>query len=125
MYDRKNNTIVIGSSIFLVLQSIILVDFTRSFSEEWISKYDETRSIWLAIIIVSLTISAYIICIFAAIWIYMFYNSELSITLVSINVLLSIVFSLLSINHKIQKMNAKTGILPSAVLALYNGALIS
>jgi hypothetical protein len=67
-----------------------------------------------------LTIFAYSICIFGAVWIYMFYNSDLSVALVSINLVLCIVFSVLSITRKVQEKNPKTGILPSSVLAVYN-----
>jgi hypothetical protein len=120
MYGSADNLLVIGSSIFLILQSIILIDYTRSVSEEWISEYDQTSSPWRAFAMVFLSIFSYSICIFGAVWIYMHYSSDLSIVLVSINLLLIMVFTLLSIARKVQEKNHKTGLLPSAVLAMYN-----
>ena len=116
---------MVGSSIFLILQSIILIDFTRSFSEDWIDRFNQSRRMGIAAMMICLTIIAYSLSILAAVWIYMFYSSVLSISAVSINIFLSVVFSAISINHKVQKMNAKTGILPSAVLSLYNCMIYS
>ena len=107
-----------------MIQSIFLIDFTRSVSESWVQKYHDTKSLLWAGALFTTTFVAYGLTIFGTIYIYLYYPSDISIGLASLHIFICSGFSIMSALPQIQQANPSTGILPSAILSAYNTYLI-
>eukprot|EP00794_Sanderia_malayensis_P012370 gene12370-13640_t len=114
---------MIGASLFIVIQLIMLIDFAYSWSESWVEKHEESGSkCWLAGLMIS-TGGMYILCIAASTLLFIFYakNSECGLNkfFILFNIFLIILVSVLAIHPKVQQSQPSSGLLQAAVIATY------
>ena len=106
-----------GSGIFLVMQMLILLDFTHVWNDAWVSKEHVG---WVASLLV-LTVSAYGLGIAGIVIMYKFFDPAsaggcgLNVTFITITLVLAVVFSVVSLLPQIKNGS----LFPSAMIALY------
>ncbi|EGF77896.1 hypothetical protein BATDEDRAFT_35877 [Batrachochytrium dendrobatidis JAM81] len=117
---------LIFSAMFVILQSIILVDMARTISEHCIEMYDQTQSILAKILLLSTTFICTTGFIAITVVLYIFYgNCVLNRVFISVNLIMNLAQMGVSVVPKVLENHAKGGLLPSSVLALYNTFLVA
>lgn len=121
---------LIGATVFLFFQLVLLVDFAHSWTEAWIERWnddDENKGWYYAL--VAATLAQYLIAIGLIIAMYILFTSggdrcgmnAIYITLVVIGALL---VTALAVHPKVQEKNPRSGLLQAAVVSLYAAYLV-
>ncbi|RWS31908.1 putative serine incorporator-like isoform X2 [Leptotrombidium deliense] len=114
---------MIGGFIFILIQLILIIDFAHNWAEDWVEKFEETESKWYYCGLIFFTILNYVLAVTGVVVLYMFYTSANDCTaqkvFISINLILCIILSILSILPKIQEAQPRSGLLQSSMITLY------
>ncbi|KAJ8733976.1 hypothetical protein PYW07_014527 [Mythimna separata] len=114
---------MIGGFCFIVIQLILIIDFAHSWAERWVSNYEETQSRgWYAALLLAM-LTAYALALIGIVLLYVYYTKssgcELSKFFISINLILVVIASGISILPSVQEHQPRSGLLQSAVVSLY------
>ena len=122
---RSLALMVIGSIcgfIFIIIQLILLIDFAHSWNESWVAKGEEGSKVHYAGLIF-FTATFYIVSLVAIILLYVYYASKppcnLNIFFVTLNFLLCIIVSIISVLPAVQTYHPTSGLLQSSFVTLY------
>ncbi|XP_064412260.1 serine incorporator 1 [Latimeria chalumnae] len=112
-----------GAFCFILIQLVLLIDFAHSWNESWVEKMEEGNSrCWYAALL-SATGLNYLLSLVAVVLFYVYYTRPLGCTenktFISINMLLCIGASVMSILPKIQESQPRSGLLQSSIITLY------
>lgn len=114
---------IIGGCMYILVQLILLVDFAHSWNDWWISKYEEDDSRVYACGLVTLTSLFYVGSLVAVVCFYVYYAYDsvcgLNKMLVSINLILCVLVSIISILPAVQEHLPKSGLLQSSIVTAY------
>ncbi|XP_009644129.2 serine incorporator 2 [Egretta garzetta] len=114
---------VVGSFLFILIQLILLIDFAHSWSQLWLRNADEgnAKGWYTALCIV--TFIFYATSIAAIVLLYVYYTKPQGCTegkvLISINLILCLIISAVSILPKIQDAQPHSGLLQASLITLY------
>jgi len=105
-----------GSGVFLIIQMLILLDFTHAWNDAWVSKEHYG---WVAGLL-SLTTASYALAITGIVLMYKFFNPEgetchTNVTLITVTLVMFVLFSAISLLPQVEHGS----LFPSAVIALY------
>jgi len=119
---------LIGSAAFILVQLILLVDFAHSWNESWVKKYVESdgSNVWTFALLGS-TIAMYSISLVLSIIMYLYFLGDgctINTVFITVNLVLNLCVSLLSIYPYLQERNPRIGLLQSAVVCVYTTYLI-
>ncbi|XP_076012899.1 serine incorporator 1 [Genypterus blacodes] len=114
---------VSGAFFFIVIQLLLLVDFTHSWNESWGEKMEKGNSKgWYAALLVATALNY----IFSFIGVVLFFNlyakpteCNLNKFFIIFNTLLCIGVSVISVLHKVQESQPRSGLLQSSTITLY------
>ncbi|XP_038624006.1 serine incorporator 1 [Tachyglossus aculeatus] len=112
-----------GAFCFILIQLVLLIDFAHSWNESWVEKMEEGNSrCWYAALL-SATALNYLLSSVAIVLFFVYYTrpggcSE-NKAFISVNMLLCIGASVLSILPKIQESQPRSGLLQSSVITVY------
>ncbi|XP_047033283.1 probable serine incorporator isoform X3 [Helicoverpa zea] len=114
---------MIGGFCFIVIQLILIIDFAHSWAERWVSNYEESQSRgWYAALLLAM-LTAYALALIGVVLLYVYYTKssgcELSKFFISINLILVVIASGISILPSVQEHQPRSGLLQSAVVSLY------
>uniref|UniRef100_A0A8C8RHX8 Serine incorporator 1 n=1 Tax=Pelusios castaneus TaxID=367368 RepID=A0A8C8RHX8_9SAUR len=112
-----------GAFCFILIQLVLLIDFAHSWNESWVEKMEEGNSrCWYAALL-SATALNYLLCLVAVVLFYVYYTRPEGCTenkaFISVNMLLCIGASVMSILPKIQESQPRSGLLQSSVITIY------
>uniref|UniRef100_A0A8C4X614 Serine incorporator 1 n=1 Tax=Erpetoichthys calabaricus TaxID=27687 RepID=A0A8C4X614_ERPCA len=112
-----------GAFCFILIQLVLLIDFAHSWNESWVEKMEEGNSrCWYAALL-SATSLNYILSLVAVVLFYVYYTHSDGCTenkvFISVNMLLCIGASVMSILPKIQESQPRSGLLQSSIVTLY------
>lgn len=114
---------MIGGFLFILIQLILIVDFAHSWAENWVEKLEETESPKYYCGLIFFTVLSYIISITAVVLLFSYYtggaNCGWQKFFISINLILCVILSVLSILPRIQESQPRSGLLQSSILTLY------
>ncbi len=113
----------IGAMLFVLLGLILLVDLAHTWAEICLRniEHDPDSRIWRTLIIGS-TLGMYIGAVAMTIVMYIFFASSgctLNITAITINLVLFLVISFISVQPAIQEANTKAGLAQAAMVTIY------
>eukprot|EP00027_Filamoeba_sp_ATCC50430_P015729 CAMPEP_0168565760 /NCGR_PEP_ID=MMETSP0413-20121227/14030_1 /TAXON_ID=136452 /ORGANISM="Filamoeba nolandi, Strain NC-AS-23-1" /LENGTH=394 /DNA_ID=CAMNT_0008597679 /DNA_START=109 /DNA_END=1293 /DNA_ORIENTATION=- len=119
------------SGLFIVIQLIYLIDFAHSWAENWIDKMEaseENGKKWFALLL-GCTIVLFAISFVMTVVMYVYFCDDgvecgKNVAVVSINVALCFLLSILSIHPKIQEAMPRSGLLQGAVISAYATYLV-
>ncbi|VDO22794.1 unnamed protein product [Brugia timori] len=120
---------LIGGFIFILLQLILIVDFAHSLAEGWMEKYEEneSRTCYCGRLLM-FTFVSYLLAVGAVVLMYMFYTTvsfglgnlcHMPKLFISLNVILCVLVSVLSVLPRIQERMPRSGLLQSSFITLY------
>ncbi|XP_009996995.1 PREDICTED: serine incorporator 3 [Chaetura pelagica] len=114
---------VCGAFVFILIQLVLLVDFAHSWNESWVERMEEGNTkCWYAALL-SCTSFFYALSLVFVVLFYVFYTKPDACTenkfFITINMLLCIVVSIVSILPKVQEHQPHSGLLQSSVITLY------
>ncbi|XP_010221269.1 PREDICTED: serine incorporator 3 [Tinamus guttatus] len=114
---------VCGAAFFILIQLVLLVEFAHSWNESWVERVEEGNSkCWYAAL-VSCTSLFYALSLVFVVLFYVFYTKPDDCTenkfFISINMILCIAVSIVSILPKVQEHQPHSGLLQSSVITLY------
>lgn len=119
----------VGAGIFIVIQSMYLVDFAYEWTESWRGNYEENgEPSWLYALI-GATAVLFLSSFVGSILLFVYFGSGSdcwsNIIYISLNLVISFLITGFSISSKIQEYNPSVGLLQSAVVAFYCTWLLS
>merc|ERR1711937_312141 len=105
-----------GSGLFLIIQMMILLDFTHAWNDSWVSKEHYG---WVAGLL-TLTSACYGLCVAGVVMMYKFFDPEgetckTNVTLITVTLLMFVAFSVISLLPQVEHGS----LFPSAIIALY------
>ncbi|XP_042550747.1 serine incorporator 3 [Dipodomys spectabilis] len=114
---------MVGAAFFIFIQLVLLVDLAHSWNESWVNRMEEGNPrVWYAVLL-SVTSLFYILAIISVGLLYKFYTKPDGCTenkfFISINLILCVVVSVVSILPKVQEHQPHSGLLQSSIITLY------
>ncbi|XP_043213545.1 serine incorporator 3-like [Amphibalanus amphitrite] len=114
---------MIGGFLFILIQLILIIDFAHSWAESWVSRYEETESKGWYCALLFFTFLQYALAITAVGLFFAFYTRPDGCAthkfFISINLILCVAVSVLSVLPKVQAAQPSSGLLQSAAVTLY------
>ncbi|NXC40722.1 SERC2 protein, partial [Penelope pileata] len=114
---------VVGSFLFILIQLILLIDFAHSWSQLWLRNANESNAKGWYAALCAVTFVFYAASIAAIALLYVYYTKPQGCTegkvLISINLILCVVVSAVSILPKIQDAQPHSGLLQASLITLY------
>lgn len=118
-----------GAAVFLILQLILLVDFAHSWTESWIANWDEDpekKGWWYGLVIAMGCL--YVVALGLTVAEFVLFGTGGSCSrnavLISVNIILILLGSGISVHPIIQEANRNSGLLQSATVAAYTSYLL-
>ncbi|VDL45540.1 unnamed protein product [Hymenolepis diminuta] len=106
---------LIGGVCFIIIQLTLLIDLAHSWNQVWINGFEESGNKGFIFGLIFSTFLFYALAFIGTVLFYVYYASDpacqLSKTLVSINMIICVVFSIISILPKIQEHLPSSGLL--------------
>ncbi|KAJ3012195.1 Serine incorporator 3 [Thoreauomyces humboldtii] len=116
------------SGLFILLQSYILVDFGWNWSTSWVTNWEETNNPLWKFLLIFFTLTKYSVVIAGTVVLYLYFTTNsgcgLNIMYVTVNLILVLAISILSLLPAVQNANPRSGIFQSAILSLYATYLV-
>lgn len=117
-----NYVSLICAMLFLMLGLILLVDMAHSWAEFCLEKIEESESRLWRIVLVGSTLGMYLASIVMTVLLYVFFargGCAMNTTVISINLMLLLLASAVSVHPKVQEFNPKAGLAQAAMVAVY------
>ncbi|XP_006881618.1 PREDICTED: serine incorporator 3 [Elephantulus edwardii] len=114
---------VIGAFIFILIQLVLLVDMAHSLNETWVNRMEEGNPRFWYAVLLSVTSFFYILSLIVVVIFYIYFTKPDGCTenklFISINLILCIAVSILSIHPKVQEHQPRSGLLQSSIITIY------
>lgn len=112
-----------GGFLFILIQLILIIDFAHSWAESWVGNYEETESKkWYAALMISMLI-CYALAITGIVLLYVYFTQAndcvMNKVFITLNLLVCIIASVISILPNVQEMQPRSGLLQSSIITLY------
>ncbi|KAL6791408.1 serine incorporator domain-containing protein [Trichoderma sp. SZMC 28013] len=111
-----------AAMLFLILGLILLVDLAHSWAEYCLGQIEETDSRFWRIVLVGSTLGMYLASIAMTVVQYIFFaqgSCTMNQTAITVNLILWLIISVVSINPTVQEYNPKAGLAQAAMVAVY------
>ncbi|XP_032824553.1 serine incorporator 5-like [Petromyzon marinus] len=112
---------VVGGFLFIIIQLILLVDFTHSWNKNWTSGIERNKCWYLAL--GSVTLVFYSVAVVSSILMLVYYTHWDGCTfnkmLIGLNVTLCTLASALAISPCVQKHQSNSGLLQASIISCY------
>ncbi|XP_031346042.1 serine incorporator 1-like, partial [Photinus pyralis] len=114
---------LIGGFLFILIQLILIVDFAHSWADAWVGNYEETESRGWYIALLGVTFLNYALALTGVVLLYVFFTKANDCSLnkffISINLILAVGISIVSVLPKVQEKLPRSGLLQSSIVSLY------
>ncbi|XP_017599226.1 PREDICTED: serine incorporator 2 [Corvus brachyrhynchos] len=114
---------VVGSFLFILIQLVLLIDFAHSWSQRWLCNAGESNAKGWYAALCTVTFIFYAASIAAVALLYVYYTKPEGCTegkaFISINLILCLIVSVVSILPKIQEAQPHSGLLQASLITLY------
>ncbi|TMS19185.1 serine incorporator 1 isoform X1 [Larimichthys crocea] len=112
-----------GAFCFILIQLVLLVDFAHSWNESWVEKMETGQSRGWYAALLGITILNYILSFIAVVLFFVFYTKTdgcfINKFFISFNMLFCMAASVISVLHKVQESQPRSGLLQSSIITLY------
>ncbi|KDE07206.1 hypothetical protein MVLG_02606 [Microbotryum lychnidis-dioicae p1A1 Lamole] len=119
---------LVGATVFILIGLVLLVDFAHSWSETCLERWESTDSPFWKWTLIASTLGLYIVALVLTIIQYAFFASQgcgLNRFLITLNLLVSLAVSGLSIAPAIQEANPRSGLAQSGMVVAYTAYLVT
>lgn len=111
-----------AAGLFLILGLILLVDLAHTWAEYCLAQIEDSDSRFWRVVLIGSTLGMYLACIAMTVVQYIFFargNCAMNQAVITINLLLWLAISVISVNPTIQEHNPKAGLAQAAMVAVY------
>ncbi|PNP47217.1 hypothetical protein TGAMA5MH_01032 [Trichoderma gamsii] len=111
-----------AAMLFLVLGLILLVDLAHTWAEYCLAQIEDTDSRFWRIVLIGSTLGMYLASIAMTIIQYIFFaqgQCAMNQTAITVNLILWLIISVVSVNPTVQEYNPKAGLAQAAMVAVY------
>lgn len=111
-----------GAILFLILGLILLVDLAHTWAEYCLAQIEDTDSRLWRFVLIGSTLGMYLGSLAMTIVQYLFFagsNCTMNQTAITVNLLLWLIISVISVNTTVQEHNPKAGLAQAAMVAVY------
>ena len=121
----------IFSALFILLQSFLLVDFAWSWAQKWIDRWEDTGDSFYKHLLIGFCAAFFAVTVAGSILLFFFFGPpnkpgcSLNTYLVAVNLVLSLVHSVVSVLPVIQEQTPRSGLFQSAFLSVYTTYLVA
>ncbi|KAL3197326.1 hypothetical protein MRX96_044954 [Rhipicephalus microplus] len=109
---------MIGGFLFILIQLILIIDFAHSWANSWVEKFEESQSKGWYCALLTFTLLHYALAIAAVVLFYIFYTQAEGCSLqkffISINLIICVILSVVSVLPKVQEVQPSSGLLQSS-----------
>lgn len=114
---------LIGGLFFIVVQLVLIIDFAHSWAESWVTNFEETQSRkWYALLMIAM-LACFALALTGIILLYIYFTKAdgcaLNKFFISINLVLCVIVSIISVLPAVQDAQPKSGLLQAAAVTLY------
>ncbi|XP_048005330.1 probable serine incorporator isoform X5 [Leguminivora glycinivorella] len=114
---------MIGGFCYIIIQLVLIIDFAHSWAERWVSNYEESESRgWYAALLLAM-LTCFTLALTGIVLLFVNFTQgascDLSKFFISINLILVVIASAVSILPAVQEHNPHSGLLQSSVVSLY------
>ncbi|XP_063547401.1 probable serine incorporator isoform X7 [Cydia strobilella] len=116
---------MIGGFCYIIIQLVLIIDFAHSWAEKWVSNYEESESRgWYAALLLAM-LTCFTLALTGIVLLFLNFTQAqeascgLSKFFISINLILVVIASAISILPAVQEHNPHSGLLQSSVVSLY------
>ena len=126
--------VFVGSFVFILVQAMLLVDWAWRWAEWWVEEMESRDGSegcnWFAMLLVTLTAGFYCASIAVTALMFVYYNPQsaacsINPVTVSVNLILIVLISIVSVLPAIQEANPRSGIFQAAILSFYITYLVA
>ncbi|KAF2355212.1 Serine incorporator/TMS membrane protein [Trinorchestia longiramus] len=114
---------LVGGFMFIIIQLVLIIDFAHSWAESWIEKLEESESRGWYCALFSASFLNYAASITAVALLFVYYTVPTDCGLhkffISLNLILCVVISVVSVLPKVQEYQPRSGLLQASVITLY------
>ncbi|KAF2881374.1 hypothetical protein ILUMI_24817 [Ignelater luminosus] len=114
---------MIGGFLFILIQLILIVDFAHSWAEAWVGNFEETESKGWYFALLGVTFLNYALAITGVVLLFVFFTKpddcSLNKFFISLNLILCVIVSIISILPSVQEKLPRSGLLQSSIVSLY------
>lgn len=113
---------LIGAMLFLILGLILLVDLAHTWAEYCLAQIEETDSRFWRSVLIGSTLSMFLASLAMTIVQYIFFARDdcaMNQAVITINLILFLAVSFISVNPTVQEHNSKAGLAQAAMVAVY------
>jgi hypothetical protein len=113
---------LVGAVLFLILGLVLLVDLAHNWAEYCLAQIEDTDSRFWRFVLIGSTLGMYLGSIAMTIVQYIFFAASgcsMNQAAITINLILWIAVSVISVNPKVQEYNPKAGLAQAAMVAVY------
>lgn len=117
-----NYVAMVSAMLFLILGLILLVDLAHNWAEYCLGQIEDTESKTWRVVLIGSTLGMYLASIAMTIVQYLFFASSgcsMNQAAITINLLLWIAISVISVHPTVQEHNPKAGLAQAAMVAVY------
>lgn len=117
-----------GAIMFIFVGLVLLVDFAHSWSEQCLERWEETNSDFWKWVLIGSTLGTYAVTITLIGLQYGFFagsGCSLNQGLITTNLILSVIVTVLSIHPRIQEANPRSGLSQSGMVVAYTAYLVT
>jgi hypothetical protein len=111
-----------AAMLFLILGLILLVDLAHTWAEYCLAQIEETDSRFWRFVLIGSTLSMYLASIAMTVVQYIFFaqgQCAMNQTAITVNLILWLIISVVSVNPTVQEYNPKAGLAQAAMVAVY------
>lgn len=113
---------VVGGFLFIIMQLILIIDFVHGWNESWVEKFENgDKEYYYGLLF--FTGAFYVLAIGISVFGYVYYASAkgcgLHIFFITINLLMCVVATIISVLPMVQEHNPTSGVLQSGFVSLY------
>ena len=112
----------IGAFLFILIGLVLLVDFAHSWSETCLDNWERGDSNLWQFILVGSTLGMFVVSISLTTVVYVFFAGSgcgMNTAFITINLILSIMVTVLAISRPVQEANPKSGLTQASMVAAY------
>ncbi|XP_013794023.1 probable serine incorporator [Limulus polyphemus] len=112
-----------GGFLFILVQLVVLIDFSHSWAESWVEKSEENNSNSWYYALFFFTLLHYVAVLTSVVLFYIYYTQAsgcgLHMFFISINMILCIVLSLVSVLPQVQEVQPRSGLLQASLVSVF------
>uniref|UniRef100_A0A914HZ36 Serine incorporator n=1 Tax=Globodera rostochiensis TaxID=31243 RepID=A0A914HZ36_GLORO len=114
---------MLGAFVFILIQLVLIVDFAHGIAENWVNTYEESESRWCFAGMIIFTLGTFALSIASVVFMFIYYTTGSACVLpkfiISINLILCFVISVVSLLPKVQERMPNSGLLQASMMSLY------